>query len=111
MATFRQFLIAFSLILALLPAAETSAQPVLPPGGNKSPLTLAEPRPRSLGATGCQWTYYPISGGQLQPEQTLFNDPDNTPLINLSVGNMFKGKSSHLNSTGSTKILDWLISR
>ncbi len=102
MAPLRTCLIAFSLILTLLPAAKTSAQPVPAPVGNKSPMTSAEPRPRSLGAAGCQWTYYPISGGQLQPEQPLFNDPDNTPLINLSLGNMFKGKSTHLNSTGST---------
>ncbi len=25
----------------------------------------------SAAAAGCQWTYYPISGGQLQPEQSL----------------------------------------
>ncbi len=90
------------LIMALLIAAETSAQPILPSVGNKNPMTLGEPRQRSLGAAGCQWTYYPISGGQLQPEQPLFNDPDNTPIINLSLGNMCKGKSTHLNSTGST---------
>ena len=94
--------ITIGLIMTLLTAAETSAQPVLPSVGNKSQLTLGDPRQGSLGAAGCQWTYYPISGGKLQPEQLLFNDPDNTPLTDLSLGNMFKGKSTHLASTGST---------
>src|ERR1019366_4265392 len=55
-----------------------------------------------VNVASCQWTYYPISGGQLQPEQALFNDPDNTPIINLSLGNPFKGKALQLSSTGST---------
>ncbi|HTP10709.1 MAG TPA: VCBS repeat-containing protein [Anaerolineae bacterium] len=56
----------------------------------------------TVTATGCQWTYYPISGGQLQPEQPLFNDPANTPISDLSVGNPFKGKATTLATTGST---------
>ena len=55
-----------------------------------------------VAAAGCQWTYYPISGGQLQPEQPLFNDPDNTPISDLSLGNLFKGKATTLATTGST---------
>ena len=57
---------------------------------------------QGVTAAGCQWTYYPISGGQLQPEQPLFNDPDNTPISDLSLGNPFKGKATTLATTGST---------
>jgi len=56
-------------------------------------------------AAGCQWEYYSIFDGQLQPAQPLFNDPDNTPILSLSVGRRFKGNAqSHasLASTGST---------
>ena len=98
----RQCLIVFIMMLALLPAANTSAQPALQPPGNQSPQTVAQPQPSSAGAAGCQWTYYPISGGKLQPAQPLYNDPDNTPIANLSVGNMFLGKAGQLDTTGST---------
>ncbi len=103
-ATFRQCLLAVSLIFALLPTLKISAQPVLSPLGNKSQSTLTEPQPQAADAAGCQWTYYPVSGGKLQPEQPLFNDPDNTPIVNLSLGNLFKGKAAHLAGTGSTDL-------
>jgi hypothetical protein len=96
----RQVLIVCFMILALQPTSETSAQQAQP--GNHSPLVSSSPQAVTTGSTGCQWAYYPISGGKLQPEQLLFNDPDNTPISDLSLGNLFKGKSAHLASTGST---------
>src|SRR5689334_10978688 len=88
-------LIAFSLIAASQPLVTASAAPASNPG--------------------CQWTYYPVSGGHLQAEQLLFNDPDNTPIASLSVGNPFKGKpalaaslasigSADLNGDGKTDV-------
>jgi len=80
------------ILVALQPLAVMSAQPALQPPA----------------AAGCQWTYYPISGGKLQPEQLLYDDPDDTPISNLSVGNPFRanatytGSSASLASTGST---------
>ena len=41
-------------------------------------------------------------GGALQPPQTLYNDPANTPIVDLSLGNLFKGKANPLASRGST---------
>ena len=58
---------------------------------------------RTVGSV-CQWTYYPVQGGKLQAEQLLFNDPDNTPILNLSLGNPFKGKVAQLATSGSADI-------
>src|SRR5438270_6636403 len=87
---FRQCLIVFVLILGLQPQTLTLAQPASTTGNRPTPLTRS---PSPLASSGCQWSYYPIFGGSLHAEQPLFNDPDNTPVINLSVGNMFKGKA------------------
>src|SRR5579859_491478 len=87
-------LLAFVLLLALAPAASTSAQVQVPAQAQA---------PASQPATSsCQWTYYPISGGALQPPQALYNDHGNTPIIDLSLGNLFKGKAAQLASRGST---------
>jgi hypothetical protein len=99
--TLRQSIIVLILILALAPTAKTSAQPLLLRPGNISQGVIPGAQKSVAATSGCQWTYYPISGGKLQPEQLLFNDPDNTPLTNLSVGNLFKGKSTQLANTGS----------
>ena len=102
-STLRQYLIVLIIILTLQPSAEISAQPLSQQSRNINQVVLSKYQNVSASAaTGCQWTYYPISGGKLQPEQFLFNDPDNTPIVNLSLGNMFKGKATHLNTTGST---------
>ena len=101
-ASLRQHLIVFVMILAIQPTAGNSAHQVLQQPGNTSQFTLSEPQKLAASASSCQWTYYPIKNAKLQPEQPLFNDPDNTPIIDLSLGNMFKGKSTHLASTGST---------
>lgn len=101
-AASQRYLIPFILILALLPATTISAGPAPQPIDYASPMASSQPQPLSVNSTGCQWTYYPISGGHLQAEQQLYNNPDNTPIVNLSLGNMFKGKATHLASTGST---------
>ena len=80
------------------PPAKSAAQPVPLTAGAVRPPTSAAP---AASAAGCQWTYYPISGGQLQPTQALYNDPDNTPIINLSLGNLFKGHAAQLASRGA----------
>ncbi len=90
---FRSLLITAILFFPLQPAAAASAQPLIHPAAIQTGLAAA--------ASGCQWTYYPIKNGKLQPEQLLYNDPDNTPIANLSLGSMFLGKSTHLTSTGS----------
>jgi hypothetical protein len=74
----------------------------LPATDRAGRVILTDTQPHSLNAASCQWTYYPISGGQLQPEQSLFNDPANTPISDLSLGNPFKGKATSLATTGST---------
>ncbi len=87
---FRQLFFVFCMMLVMQPTSLIFAQ-------------QAPSQPQAVSASSsCQWTYYPISGGKLQPEQLLYNDPDNTPVENLSLGSMFKGKSTHLASTGST---------
>jgi len=94
-------LTALSLIVVLQPWAPASAAPVArPPAG-----LAADP----ASPAGCQWTYYPVSSGHLQAEQLLYNDPDNTPIANLSAGNPFKGKpapAASLSSTGSADLND-----
>ena len=96
---FGQVLTVLMLMVGLQPQVATLAQPALA-AGSSSALTAPALSPSAAG--GCQWSYYPISGGALQAEVQLYNDPDNTPIANLSTGNMFKGKALHLDSTGST---------
>ena len=74
----------------------------LSPMDSQARMVAPESQAQGVAAAGCQWTYYPISGGQLQPEQPLFNDPDKTPISDLSLGNPFKGKAATLATTGST---------
>jgi hypothetical protein len=95
-------MIVIVLILAIQPTAAVSAQQGIRQAAPTTQSNLAGPQKISAAASGCQWTYYPIQGGKLQPEQLLYNDPDNTPLVNLSLGNPFKGKTTHLASNGST---------
>src|SRR5258708_5774517 len=97
LSSLHRFLLVFVLLLGLAPAAATSPQAVAVPPMAVGPATSATP-----ATSSCQWTYYPISGGALQPPQALYNDPDNTPIINLSTGSLFKGKATHLASRGST---------
>src|SRR5258708_349931 len=97
LSTYQRCVLVCVLLLALSPAATTSAQVVVQPTINNRPVPAAAP-----AAAGCQWTYYPISGGKLQLEQLLYNDPDNTPIFDLSLGNLFKGKANPLASRGST---------
>ena len=99
--TLKRLSIVIVLLFALQPLSAISAAQALHSTGNYSQVTQAEPR-KSAAAAGCQWGYYPITGGSLHAELPLFNDPDNTPIANLSLGNLFKGKATHLNSTGST---------
>ena len=98
----KQFLLIIVLILAIQPKAVVSAQQGVLSSKTSTQGAVSEPQKISAGTSGCQWTYYPIQNGKLQPEQLLFNDPDNTPIANLSLGNPFKGKSTQLASTGST---------
>jgi len=98
----RQFLIVLTVLLATQPTSVISAQAVLQQPGVISQTMVSGSQKSAAAASGCQWTYYPVSGGKLQPEQLLYNDPDNTPLTDLSLGSMYKGKSSQLTSTGST---------
>ena len=74
----------FSRIVGLQPLAPAVAAPAAPPL-RASPAPLAAAAPAS---TSCQWSYYPISGGQLQPEQLLYHDPFNTPIGEISTGNL-----------------------
>jgi hypothetical protein len=97
LSTLQRFLLVLVFLLALAPAAANSAQAVAAP-----PLAVGPAASAAPATSSCQWTYYPISGGKLQPEQTLYNDPGNTPIIDLSLGNLFLGKSTHLASRGST---------
>jgi len=72
-----------------------------------SAASSGQPAPQTPAAADCQWTYHPISGGTLQPEQLLYDDPDDTAIRDLSVGNPFRanatytGRSASLASTGS----------
>ena len=102
LSSLRQFVILLTIIFATQPTAAIAAQSVTRAPGSILPGSAASVQNSTAAASGCQWTYYPISGGKLQPEQLLFNDPDNTPVTNLSLGSMFKGKSTLLASTGST---------
>jgi hypothetical protein len=86
------------LLLAIQPMAVAYAQPG---SVTDNRTVVSAPQPLSAASSTCQWTYYPIQGGKLQPEQLLFNDPDQTPIANLSLGNPFKGKSTQLATTGS----------
>jgi len=95
-----------SLLAAGQPQAANSTQPAHQPASPPSPAGSAPAQPAANPA-GCQWSYYPISGGHLQPEQLLFNDPDNTPTVNLSTGNLFKGKPAALASLASTGSTDF----
>ena len=88
-----------SLTAAAPPLAVTAAQPLAQPAGSKG--QAAPSGSQKPAAAGCQWSYYSISGGHLQSPVLLYNDPDNTPIANLSVGNPFKGKAAVLASTGS----------
>ncbi len=98
----RFFLIIFVLIFALQPSAISLAQTVLHQSHNNTSPGVSAPSPASATASACTWTYYPVLGGALQAEQPLFADPDSTPIDQMSVGNLFKGKSTHLADTGST---------
>jgi FG-GAP-like repeat len=98
----RQCLLVFLLVLGLQPAAATSAQPVGQDPAAIRAAAVAAPAPPAVSAAGCQWTYYPIQGGALQPPQTLYNDPANTPIADISTGNVFQGASAHLAARGST---------
>lgn len=97
LAILRQLSTAALLVFSLLPFASASAQPAGRPG----PTSPSAAQPLSPGASACQWTYYPIKNGKLQPELPLLNDPDNTPIANLNLGSMFLGKSAKLAATGS----------
>ncbi len=81
------------MIFAVQPEAGVSAQPALQPAGNGNQLKVTGPQNISTAAAACQWTYYPVIGGKLQPQKLLYKDPDNTPIVNLSLGNPFKGNS------------------
>jgi FG-GAP-like repeat len=98
----RQRLTVFILMLALQPWGAISTRQAFPQPGNISQFTQSQPQKMLAGAPGCQWTYYPITGAMLQAEQPLFNDPDDTPIANLSLGNLFKGTSAQLANSGST---------
>jgi hypothetical protein len=95
-------LMVFIVIILLWPSADIFAQQIPKQPGNITQSTLANSLVNPASQPSCQWDYYPISGGKLQPEKLLYNDPDNTPLVNLSLGNMFKGKTTHLAANGST---------
>ena len=103
----KRTLIVFSMIILRQPVAEAFAAPVLAQAANQSPVTRPALQTSPAGAAGCQWTYYPISGGQLHPEQLLYNDPDNTPISSLSVGNPFKSNAASLASLATTGSTDF----
>jgi len=86
-----QYLLVFGMILATQGTTQVSAQQILGQPGTSSQFSPSGGQKSSAAVTGCQWTYYPITAGKLQPEQPLFNDPDNTPINNLSLGILFKG--------------------
>jgi hypothetical protein len=116
-ARLRQSLMVLVLLATLSPAAITSAQPAPQPlagqAASRGPAPAASPQPRAAsaaGAAGCQWSYYPVVGGHLQPEHLLYNDPDNTPIANLSVGTPFRSNATfggHLGQLASTGSADF----
>ena len=92
----RPCLAILTIFLVLQPTAPISAQ-----SADARQPAGAVPQPATTGAASCQWGYYPVMSGKLQPELALFNDPDNTPIANISLGNPFKGKTSQLANSGS----------
>jgi len=92
----RPCLAILTIFLALQPTALISAR-----SADVRQWTVSAPQPAAASATSCQWSYYPVKNAKLQPELPLFNDPDNTPVANLSLGNPYKGKTAQLANSGS----------
>jgi len=75
--------------------------------GFRRPQSRSAALAPQAAAAGCQWTYYPVSGGRLQAEQPLYNDLDNTPIGSLAVGTPFKSNAASHASLATTGSIDF----